>query len=181
VSLNGGANWQRFKNGLPTAPVHDLVIHPREHDLVIATHGRGIYVMDVAPLAGLTPKLLEEPALLFDAKPSVIFRYHGSHGLSDGKTFAAPNPPYGAPIYYYLRERPNVTARLTVVDALGNTVATLDMNQDPGLHRVVWNLKSNAASDSGRATSPMPPGDYGVRLELGEKVVVKKLHLETEE
>ena len=59
LSLDGGASWQRQTHGLPTVPVHDVVVHPRDRELVIGTHGRGIYIMDVAPLQELTAKVLE--------------------------------------------------------------------------------------------------------------------------
>ncbi|HEY1859520.1 MAG TPA: hypothetical protein VGG61_04155, partial [Gemmataceae bacterium] len=181
VSLNGGANWQRLKNGLPTVPVHDLVIHPRERDLVIATHGRGMFVMDIAPLQDWSATILGGPAQLFDVKPGVFFRYHGAHGLGDGKTFAAPNPAFGAPIYYYLREKPSSPARLTIVDTLGHAVATLDVNQEPGLHRVVWDLRANVTTTPLRGMSTVASGDYAVRLEVGDKVLPKKVRVETEE
>src|SRR5206468_2965426 len=68
VSLDGGGHWHPLRKGLPTVAVHDLVIHPRDRDLVIGTHGRGIYVLDVAPLEELTPEVLAEEVHLFDVK-----------------------------------------------------------------------------------------------------------------
>src|SRR5262249_55666228 len=68
VSLDGGKRWQRLGRGLPTVPVHDLVIHPRDRELVIGTHGRSIYVVDIAPLEELTPKVRAAAAHLFEVR-----------------------------------------------------------------------------------------------------------------
>src|SRR5262249_39129090 len=75
ASFNGGTSWYPLRAGLPTVAVHDLLVHPRDRDLVIATHGRGLYVLDVAPLEELTATVLEEDAHLFDVKPAGLFRY----------------------------------------------------------------------------------------------------------
>jgi hypothetical protein len=181
VSLNGGVNWQRLQNGIPAVAVHDLVIHPRGRDLVIGTHGRGIYVMDVAPLESWPAKLLDAPAQLFDVKSATAIHYHGSHGLSGGKNYAAPNPAYGAAIYYYLREKPSTPAKLSIIDPLGNVVATLNAAQDAGLHRVVWNLRANAEAGPTRSVLTVSPGDYTVRLEIGDLIWRKKLRVEAGE
>ena len=74
ASLDRGVSWQRLKAGLPTVAIHDVVIHPRDRELVIGTHGRSIYVMDIAPLEELTPKVLAASAHLFDVHTAVAFR-----------------------------------------------------------------------------------------------------------
>jgi photosystem II stability/assembly factor-like uncharacterized protein len=181
VSLNDGVNWQRFKNGLPAVAVHDLVIHPRDRELVIGTHGRGIYVVDVAPLEHWPTKLLDAPAHLFDVKPATLFQYHGSRGLNGGKNFAAPNPAFGATITYYLREKPLTPVRLSIVDAVGNVIATLNGAQEAGLHRAVWNLRANAEAGPMRSIPPVTPGDYAVKLELGDQTWSKKVRVEADE
>jgi photosystem II stability/assembly factor-like uncharacterized protein len=181
VSLNGGVNWQRLKAGLPTVAVHDLVIHPRDRELVVATHGRGIYVLDIAPLENWPTKLQDAPAHLFEVKPATRFEYHGSRGLNGGKNYAAPNPAYGATITYYLRERPETPVRLTIVDAVGNVVATLNAPQEAGLHRVVWNLRSTNESGPARSMTPVTAGDYAVKLEIGDLTWSEKVRVEADE
>jgi photosystem II stability/assembly factor-like uncharacterized protein len=181
VSLDAGAIWHPLKGGLPTVAVHDLVIHPREHDLVIATHGRGMYVLDIDPLEQLTPKVLGTSAYLFDPKPAGTFQYHSGHGLSGGKVYAAPNPPFGASVNYYLREKPSQTVRLTVADPLGTTLAVLKAEDEPGLHRATWDLRASVGLGPVRYGPLVPPGDYLLRLEIGEKVLLKKLKVEAEE
>ena len=161
--------------------MHDLVIHPRDRELVIGTHGRGIYVLDIAPLENWPAKPSDAPAHLFDVKPATLFQYHGSRGLSSGKTYAAPNPAYGATITYYLREKPVTPARLSIVDAVGNVVATLNVAQEAGLHRAVWNLRATAQAGLLPPISPVTPGDYAVKLEIGDLSWSKKVRVEADE
>jgi photosystem II stability/assembly factor-like uncharacterized protein len=181
ASFNGGGYWQRLRAGLPTVAVHDLVIHPRDRELVIATHGRGLYVLDVAPLEELTATVLESEDHLFDVRTATLFEYHGTHGLGGGPTYAAPNPPFGAVLYYYLREAPARPPRLTVTDALGNTVAVLRADAAQGLHRVVWDLHATAGVGPLRGGPAVAPGDYAARLEVDDNVLVKKVRVEAEE
>jgi photosystem II stability/assembly factor-like uncharacterized protein len=180
ASFNGGASWHALRAGLPTVAVHDLVIHPRDRDLVIATHGRGMYVLDVAPLEELTGAVLEEPAHLFDVKPAARFEYRGARVLSD-KVYAAPNPPFGAVLTYYLRETPASGPRLTVADALGKPVAVLKAPARPGLHRLVWDLRATVGNAPGRPGPLVAPGEYVARLEAGGLTLVKRLRVEAEE
>jgi photosystem II stability/assembly factor-like uncharacterized protein len=179
VSLNGGANWHRLNNGLPTVAVHDMVIHPRDRELVMGTHGRGIFAIDIAPLQEAGANATEEAGHLFDVRPALLFQSHGSHSLDGGRTYAAPNPAGGATIYYFLKEKPLSPARLTIVDAVGNAVATLDVEQEAGLHRAVWNLRTSGGEM--RSAVPVKAGDYAARLEMGDKVYTKKVRVETEE
>src|SRR5262249_29810372 len=81
ASLDAGSSWHRLRGGLPTVAVHDLLIHPRDRDLVIGTHGRGVYVLDVMPLEEVNAETLAATAHLFDVRPATEFQYHGSHGL----------------------------------------------------------------------------------------------------
>ena len=109
-SRDGGAKWVRLKGGLPTIPVRDLAIQKREGDLVIATFGRGFYVLDdLTPLRVATPALLESPAVTFPVKKALAYIPQTPLGLKGksflGETlFTAPNPPFGAVFTYYLKE-----------------------------------------------------------------------------
>ncbi|MCX7895987.1 MAG: hypothetical protein N2447_08585 [Thermoanaerobaculum sp.] len=109
-SPDGGGRWVKLSGGIPTISVRDIAIQQREDDLVLATFGRGFYVLDdYSPLRGLTREQLEKPALLFPVKPAWAYiertplgsRGKGSQGDS---YFTAPNPPFGAVFTYYLKE-----------------------------------------------------------------------------
>jgi photosystem II stability/assembly factor-like uncharacterized protein len=179
ISADGGQRWQRLA-GLPTVAVHDLVIHPRDRELVIATHGRGLYVMDVTPLQELSAKVLAEDAYLFDVKPAVAFDPHGYRNLAGGGFFTAANPPYGTPIYYYLKSPGSEPVQLTVHDATGKLVAELKAPRQAGLHRVQWDLRASAQAKPKTQPTLVSAGDYALRLTVGQRQWVKPLRVEGE-
>ncbi|HWQ31660.1 MAG TPA: hypothetical protein VNQ79_02160 [Blastocatellia bacterium] len=103
LSFNRGRSWMKFSNALPTVAVDDIVIHPRERDLVIGTHGRSIFVLDdIRPLEEMTPEVIASDAYLFSIRPATAFYYLPEGALWSKRIFAAPNPPFGAYLNYYL-------------------------------------------------------------------------------
>jgi photosystem II stability/assembly factor-like uncharacterized protein len=179
LSLDGGAHWWKY-SGLPTVAVHDLVIHPRDRELVIGTHGRGIYVVDLAPLEQMTAKMLAATAALLDVQPARLYQYRGTHGLRGAKVYAAPNPPFGALLYYHLAAKSDGPIRLVITDGRGNKVTELKATGEAGLHRVVWPLRG-ASVDGSDAGSLVPPGEYVAELHLGERVLSKRFRVEADE
>ena len=110
-SIDGGAHWVQLKGGLPTIAVRDMAIHPREGDLVIATFGRGFYVLDdIAPLRQMKPEAVEQAAAMYPVKEALMYiERHPLGGPQKGfkgdAFFAADNPPYGAVFTAYLKEK----------------------------------------------------------------------------
>jgi photosystem II stability/assembly factor-like uncharacterized protein len=105
VSLNGGGSWFKWKNGLPTCPVYDLTVHPRENDLIIATHGRSLYVIDdISPLRELSDEVMKKKLHLFPAADAFQFQPgRMSSYMSPGDAvFAGENKRTGAAITYFL-------------------------------------------------------------------------------
>jgi photosystem II stability/assembly factor-like uncharacterized protein len=172
VSLDGGGRWTRF-GGLPTVPVDDLVVHPRDRDLVIATHGRSLFIVDdIWPLQELTPAVMAKPAHLFPIRPAE--GYEPLPGWADwagNGTFRGANPPQGAIITVWLREFTGDKASLTVKSASGLPVANITLPGTPGLNRVTWDLKpsKDLVSDYGsdRGGHFVAPGEYEVTLSYG--------------
>jgi photosystem II stability/assembly factor-like uncharacterized protein len=167
VSLNGGSSWQPLGTGLPPAPVHDLIIHPRDRELVVATHGRSLFIIDVAPLQELTAKVRARKVHLFD--PRIAKR--GKARPADPpplRTFAGTNPPEGVVVYYRLADR-QPTLSLQVLSAAGDVAATLPASPERGLHSVVWKPKRDAV------------GEYSIRLRTADEVFVKKVRIERAE
>jgi photosystem II stability/assembly factor-like uncharacterized protein len=179
VSLNGGAKWQRLRAGLPTVAVHDLVIHPRDRELVIGTHGRGIYIVDVVPLQGMTASALAEPAHLFEVRSAKQFEYLTGRGAGTGKSYLAPNPEYGAAIYFHLKEKPAGEVTLTVRGAEGKPLAKLKGAAVAGLQRVQWDLKTTP--DDPKDAAEVKPGEYTVELRVAGQVLSRKVRVEAEE
>lgn len=106
VSTDGGKSWMRWKHGVPTTSVMDLVVHPRDHDLVVATHGRALYIVDdIAPLRNLTPGTLKEPIHVFPSTPAILHNNRQPGGIARGggsADFRGEDRPFGALITYSL-------------------------------------------------------------------------------
>ncbi len=144
VSIDRGEHWSRFATNLPTVPVFDLAIHPRDHDLIAATHGRSLWITDIAALEEMTPKVLAQGTHLF--KPKTAYQWGegpqlnlpgNGYGQSD-MTYA--NPPYGADIVYRLASSAGSNVHLIVSNVEGDTLATLNGPGGAGTHHVTWNF-----------------------------------------
>jgi len=156
VSLDRGKSWQKFTNGLPTVPVHDLKIHPRDHELIAGTHGRSIWIIDVAPLQQLTPPVLAaaEPKF-FQPVPAAPWGKPPIDGQSTGqKWFQGENRSPGAELVYYLPTDIGGRTTLVITNAKGDTIQTLNGGGAPGLQRVSWNLRTRPA-----ARPPLSPAE----------------------
>ncbi|HEU0186079.1 MAG TPA: hypothetical protein VFS27_12240, partial [Blastocatellia bacterium] len=158
ISTNGGAEWKKFMTGLPAVRVDDLLIHPRDNDLIAGTHGRGVWIIDdITPLQKLDEKTLAADAHLFDVRPGVqwlnditLSRY-----ASRDKQFRGENPPQGTAISYYLKSAPSGDVKITISDITGKVVRNLTATKEAGLNRVIWNLRADPPRLAGR---PGPPG-----------------------
>jgi hypothetical protein len=140
-----GQSWQRFMTGLPTVPVHDLRVHPRDHELIAATHGRGVWIVDVNALQQISEKVLTEDAHLFASPVSFQFGDSPVEGQSQGhQVFEAPSPPYGAVISYRLASRQQ-QVRVVITDAAGDTLQTLNGPGAVGINRVAWTFNGKPA------------------------------------
>ncbi len=138
VSIDGGGSWTAMKNNMPTVPVHDLQIQPRENDLIVATHGRGIYIMDITALAGLTPAVLAESAHFFQPESKV--RWVGS----DRSDYASQNydgasEPRGIPLTYYLKSAVSGDVSFSVYQG-GLKIADLTGPGGAGTHTLAWDM-----------------------------------------
>ena len=143
VSLNRGESWQRFMNGLPTVPVHDLQIHPRDGELIAGTHGRSIWIVDIKPLQQLTSNILASAAHLFEPRPGF---HHGGRPTGGEFTvqhyFQVPSPDYGVELTYWLGADQDEDVEITITDPDGGTVRTLEGEATRGLHSTTWDLRA---------------------------------------
>jgi hypothetical protein len=181
---------------MPRVPVNDFVIHPRDNDLVLATHGRGVWILDdITPLQQLTPEVLAEAAHLFPIRPAAEIRMFNPRAHQGDMVFFGANPPGGAIVDYYLRAARGSEAAaagpedgLTVVDATGRQIAKLEATHNAGLNRVVWHLRYDALppgaadEESGGRATPIPgpfvmPGEYTVRLTAGGSTLEQKVEV----
>jgi hypothetical protein len=143
VSLDRGGSWRRFMNGLPTVPVHDLRVHPRDRELIAGTHGRSIWIVDVAPLQQLAGRTFAANETVFFAPaPALQYGETPVGGESTGHMyFQAPNPVYGAHLVYY---NPSSVSpgQLVITDVRGDTMQSLVATGTAGVQRVTWNLRT---------------------------------------
>ncbi len=141
VSLNGGSEWKRFMNGLPTVPVDDVIVHPRDNDLIIGTHGRSIWIMDdITALQQLTDKALTDEVTLFNVRPATAWLndIYLDRSVARDKNFQGANPPAGTAISYYLKSPASEDVKIAVLDIDGRTLQEMTGPKEAGLHRVQW-------------------------------------------
>ncbi len=134
ASFDRGATWSSLKFNLPTVPVDDIAIHPRDNDLILGTHGRSVWILDdITPLEQMTLTVLDEPLHLFDSRPATAWRMYGHKGNAGHKWYEAKNPPYGALITFYLKSKPaeNERLRITIADKDGKTVREINCGPRP--------------------------------------------------
>ena len=149
ASVDAGANWVRFTGGLPTTLYWDLLIHPRDNDLVIGTHGRGLWIVDdITPLVEWAAESTTSDAKLFPLRPATIFQFWKDESYRGASEFAGENPPFGAIVSYHLA-RAVPAARITVSNRQGKTLRTLEAPASAGLHRLVWDLRHEPPPGAG--------------------------------
>ncbi len=143
ISVDGGAGWAQFKGDLPAVPVHDLDIHPREGDLIIGTHGRGIYILDdLSPLRALTQEVIDSKFALLPARDAVMVLQASSFGFSGNDEFVGRNPPSAASIFYYQSRRHIFgDLKVEIYDADGELITTLAGGKLKGMNRVDWPMR----------------------------------------
>ncbi len=188
VSVDGGAHWAQFKGGhLPAVAVRDLAVQPRDNDLVLATHGRGIWIVDdITPLRQLTPQFASQEAAFVSARPAQQ-RIEANGGWVNGAAaFVGDNPARGAVITYYQRTRHLFgKLRIEVLDSSGELIDELPASTRRGLNRVVWTMHRRAprvppAAQLAFAGTQGPrvlPGTYTVRLHKNDKVYENQVTL----
>jgi photosystem II stability/assembly factor-like uncharacterized protein len=188
ISVDRGQRWAQYKgSGFPSVAVRDLVVHPRESDLVLATHGRGIWIVDdIAPLRALTPDLMVKTAAFIPSRPVVQY-LEGFGGWPEGDaTYTGPSRPREAPITYYQKSRHVFgDLKIEVLDAAGELVDTVPSSKRRGLNRALWSMRlppprvpPAASALFGAAFGPrVLPGKYTVRMTKGDEVLTTPLEV----
>ncbi len=179
VSLNKGAQWTHVRANLPTVPINEITLHPRDNDMILGTHGRSIWILDDITPFQQAPTALASAAYLFDMAPAASFNpgaFRPAFGSPGDRRFWGKNPELGAGITYYLRNAArSISARIT--DASGAVVREMPASDfagetSVGIHRVQWDLRHQPIADSlvanaGRSGGSGPfvlPGTYRVSL-----------------
>jgi hypothetical protein len=197
LSLNKGKNWMKYTNGFPTVSTKDLVIHPREKDLVIGTFGRAAWVLDdIRPLQQLSesPDVLQRELALFDAPTA----YHAAYQQPTGSRFGADamyhgeNRPSGARITYYVKQgsdgmKEKDSLHLFVLKG-ADTIRHLTTKrpEKPGFHRIGWNLDEKGVESPSRTLrkpkrepsgADVLPGTYTLVAQLGDQTATASIEV----
>jgi photosystem II stability/assembly factor-like uncharacterized protein len=187
VSIDGGQTWAQFKGShFPNVPVRDFAIQPRTNDLVIATHGRGIWIIDdITPLRSLRPEMLSEEAAFIAGQPVQQQRIEANGGWPEGAaTFTGDNPQNAAVINYYQKSRHLFgKLKIEIVDTYGKVIDTVPASKRPGLNRVMWSMHEKPPrvppaaqiANSGIIGPRVLPGTYTVRMTKNNKPYEMKL------
>ncbi len=188
ISIDAGSSWAQFKgNDFPDVAVRDIALQPQKDDLVMATHGRGMWVIDdISPLRALTPQTLTADAAFLPGRPAQQ-RIQGNGGWPEGDaTFVGQNPVDGMVVTYYQKSR-HVFGKMTlqVLDAKGQVVGELQPSKRRGINRVFWSMRvppprvPSAAQIAGGSTQGprVPPGVYTVRMTKNGVVQEQKVEI----
>jgi len=188
VSLDGGRQWAQYKGGdMPSVAVRDLAIHPRDNDLVIATHGRGIWIIDdITPLRVLTPEALAKDVFFIQGRPAVqSISGNGGWVIGDAE-FVGDNPTDEAVITYYQRRRHIFgDLKIEVFDSGGKLLGTIPSSKRRGLSRTTWSMRLEsprvppaASAAFGAAYGPrVLPGTYTVKMTNDKEVYTTQLQI----
>jgi photosystem II stability/assembly factor-like uncharacterized protein len=164
VSFDDGEKWEPLQSNLPHAPVYWIGVQEHFNDLVIATYGRGFWILDdLTPVQQMNQTVRDSSAHLFPPRPTYRFRAGTVPVTMSDDPSAGQNPPYGAAISYYLKSIPTGDVRIRIEDAKGQTVRTLTGTKTAGLNRVTWNLEGEQTTEVRMRTSP----EYAPEIKLG--------------
>ncbi len=163
ASTDRGQSWIKLNTKLPTVAVHEIAIHPTEPEIVLATHGRSIWIADISPLRELTTEVVAADAHLYRPTPATRWRSEPRKGSIYGsgmRWYVGDNPPRGAQIYYSLGKKAKQSS-LKIIDASGATIRQLRASTAPGLHRASWDMnrlvQQPTRGPAPRAPSASPP------------------------
>lgn len=167
-SPDGGGRWIRLKNNLPPVPIYGITTQKHFNDLVIATYGRGIYILDdITPIREFTEEVKNSEAHLFSITQA--YRFHRTEGIKTENSFVnGQNPRYGAAISYFLKEKQKDSVLVQVYNQRNELVQTIKGINRPGIQRVHWNLRHQEFSLPKLLTKPkgkewLPLNDKGER------------------
>lgn len=199
ASIDGGQNWTKFMTNMPTNPAYDMVIHPRENELVVATHGRGIFIADISPLQGMNDMSMNAGITLFDIQPAIQWMAGPPQPVSAFTNFAGDSRAPGSHLYFYTQSGGKATVK---VYRGAKEIYTRNMDTKAGLNHMIWDFdeivgeRSEAELD-GMAnrfrrfglsdddieqrmaamkyiTSKVGPGTYRIAVEQGGNLSVKE-------
>ena len=186
ISIDGGMQWAQYKGSdFPAVAVRDIVVQAHDSDLVLATHGRGIWIIDdISPLRALTPDLMSQTAAFIPGKPAVQYIVANGGWAEGDESFSGPSRSTEAAITYYQKGRHIFgDLKIEILDQQGNVLDTIDGSKHRGLNRTTWSMRVKAPTVPPAATRAFAagrgprvlPGTYTVRMTKGDQVYTTQL------
>jgi photosystem II stability/assembly factor-like uncharacterized protein len=187
ISVDGGQRWAQYKgSNFPATAVRDIAVQSRENDLVLATHGRGIWVIDaISPLRALTPDVMTKEATLIPGKAIQYFQAGGGWPEGD-ESFTGRNRPEDAQITYYQKSRHIFgDLKIEILDSNGKVIDTVPGSKHRGLNRTSWGMRVKAPAVPPAATAlgeaavgpRVLPGTYTVKMTKGDNVYTEQINV----
>jgi photosystem II stability/assembly factor-like uncharacterized protein len=176
ASLNRGDKWMKINSNLPTVAIHEIAVHPTAGEIVVATHGRSMWILDVSALRQMKPSVVEKFAHLYTPQPAIRWRSEPARGAAYGegsRHYAGQNPPRGTAVYYSLNRKAE-KINLKVVDISGRIVRELKASPEMGLHRIDWNLRRATVNGE----TPVENGVYRVVLTVDGEEMTQSIKVE---
>jgi len=191
ISIDAGANWIKFENNMPAVAIHYMTIHQPTHSLVMATHGRGIIIIDdLTPLRAVTKSIMQEELVFVEMMPTVISESTMFQSFPSAGEYVGENPPTESRIVYFMNKR-HTFGKMTmeIFDEHGVKVADLAPGKSKGLNEVLWNYtlkppktaKGKTFTFGGFAAPTVPAGKYTVKITKGPKEYISQLELKYDE
>jgi hypothetical protein len=187
ASVNRGESWTKINNNLPTVAVHEIAVHPTAGEIVAATHGRSLWILDVVALRQMTSSVMKARANLFRPNNVVRWRSEPSKGSAIGggaRKFVGQNPPRNAQIFYSLTEKAE-KASLQILDFQGKSVREWKAEVAPGLHRIEWDLtrlvqRPGTPGGGGPqgVNEPVATGMYRLVLKVDDKEYTQSIRVD---
>jgi photosystem II stability/assembly factor-like uncharacterized protein len=189
VTLDGGASWAQFKENLPPVPVDDIAVHRRDGDAILATHGRGIYVIDdLSSLRALTAEAMNKDVAMLPSRPSALTIMSGEARMEGDAEYVDGGVPEVASITYYLKKRHIVgESKVEVFDESGKLISSIPAGKRKGINRVRWPMRmrpprmpggNSVVFSGGSFFGPrMPAGKYTVKYTKGSETYTQTIEL----
>jgi photosystem II stability/assembly factor-like uncharacterized protein len=175
ITVDGGASWARYTGGdFPKVAIRDMTIHPRDADLILATHGRGVYILDdISPLRKLTREVMEQEVAFLPSRPAPMVIPSAVQEFPGDEEYVGRTPEEAAYVTYYLKKRHIVgDLKLEVYDGKGTLISTLPAGKRKGINRVTWPMRLKSPRTPGGNSVIMAPFSFfGPRVKAGAYTV----------
>ena len=185
ISWNGGKYWEKlnFAN-LPNVPVYDMKIYKK--DLILATHGRGIWIFNnISPIEEIPSVYNNKKLYIFTPKDAMLYKRYGLREFMGDKVFTGENAPMGALFYYYMNSKGKQKYTMEIFDEKGNLVRKEKVNLKQGINKIIWDLRYDPAKPRkkggkavrswfGGSLGPIVlPGKYKIKL-FGKNIIAER-------